>query len=581
MIFLYPWALVGLIPILSAAIWALARPMRQVVLVSSLRLWKETIESLGSAARKARRITIGWVCLLIGALCTIVAVSRPVYYSHRPARTIAIAIYPSAELASDKSILEKAIADFLDRLSPADRVKIILPTVLTFEEDNGKSFLTPQQVKRKLAHISLLPIPAEKITLPEVPYEDIQHIYRFVPACLSLPEGGNVSVIALPALPSPVSIDAFTVSVYRSAGGVKSAGEIFLAIRNHTAGTKTGKILITDADKKKVELSYKLAPHQRSVHVYPLTSMSKYYTVRLLPAGGFGTAAFAVQQSRRVISVASIGKVEPLLLRFIRINPALKLIDNPDDAEVLIVVEEDMPLEQPDKPALIIAAPSAPPGWQKGDELRNIVLRDAAVLSDSPVMKYVDFSSVAIRDVRGWRPSGISTGKPLLTYKKDALIVATMMHRSTGTGARSKRVYVAFDISVENTNFPMTDAFVIFLANVFEYLTPQAKGHPYYESATPLQAGIRRDWKPIVSIRSPNVSTLLPLPGIYQDPAGQLHAVSLTGLKSARPDTPPAEQVKSLQLPPPEPVGKTIELWKYLALSALLFWLIGWYTRMR
>ena len=579
MILLYPWALLGLIPIISAAIWALARPTRQVVMVSSLRLWKETIESLGSAARKARRITIGWVCLLIGALCAIVAVSRPVYYSHRPTRTVAIAIYPSAELAAadGENSLAKTVADFLRRLSPADRVRVILPTILAEDTNVSKAFLTPQQAIKKIYKIKPLPVPAEQLTLLETFQEDIQHIYRFAPACLPEVNGRKITTIALPAMPGKVTIDAFTATAYQSSSQGESAGELFIALRNHTAETITGKILIADADGRKWESSFNLAPHQRSTHFYRVPSMSKYYSARLMPDGGLGSAAFVVRQSKRIISVACIGRTDPLLLRFVKINPALKLTDDPSSADVLIAVGENPDAETP---SLVIAPPSAPPGWQRASKLHNIALRQAGVLSDSPIMKYIDLSNVAIRYAVGWRPSGISTGKALLTFKKDALIVATMMRRSTGTGERSKRVYVAFDISMENTNFPMTDAFVIFLANVFEYLAPQAKGHPCYESATPLQVGIRRDWKPIVSIRSPNVSTLLPLPGIYQDPAGQLYAVSLTGLKSAHPNTSPAEQVKSLQLPPPEPIGKTIELWKYFALSALLFWLIGWYARM-
>lgn len=580
MILLYPWALLGLIPIISAAIWALARPTRQVVIVSSLRLWKETIESLGSTARKARRITIGWVCLLIGALCAIVAVSRPLYYSHRPARTVAIAIYPSAEIAAvdGENILAKTVADFLHRLSPTDRVRVILPTILAEDTDKSKAFLTPQQAIKKIREIKPLPVPAEKLTLPEALREDIQHVYRFAPACLPEVNGRKITTIALPATPGEVTIDAFTATAYQSSSQGVSAGELFIALRNHTAETITGKILITDADGGKWESSFNLAPHQRSTHVYPVPSMSKYYSARLIPDGGLGSAAFVVRQSKRIVSVACIGRADPLLLRFVKINPALKLTDDPSSADVLIIIGEN---PDADTPSLVIAPPSAPPGWQRAGKLHNIALRQAGVLTDSPIMKYVDFSNVAIRYTVGWQPSGISTGKPLLTYKKDALIVATMMHRSTGTGARSKRVYVAFDISTENTNFAMTDAFVIFLANVFEYLAPQAKGEVSYESLTPLQAGPRRDWKPLVSVRSPNVSTLLLLPGIYQDPAGQLHAVSLTGLKSARPNISPAEQVKSLQLPPPRPIGKTIELWKYLAFSALLFWLIGWYARMR
>ena len=153
----------------------------------------------------------------------------------------------------------------------------------------------------------------------------------------------------------------------------------------------------------------------------------------------------------------------------------------------------------------------------------------------------------------------------------DALIVAR---------SGPARVYLGFDLSAENTSFALTESFVIFMANVLEYLVPGGRAEVAYESLTPLEAGPRRRWERLRGI--PGEATWpLPAPGVYRDADGVLQAVSLTGLRSADAPRDPRRAASELALPPARPVVQPVELWPALALAATGLWLGGWVWRVR
>ena len=130
---LSPWFLLALAPVAAAAIWSLLRPARQLVVVGSLSLWDKAAASLSSSARRrTRRVGASWACLLAGALLAVLACARPAWFTEAPARRLAIVAVPSAELAAGGGMdrLRGGVNALLERLSPADRVQLVLPDVL-------------------------------------------------------------------------------------------------------------------------------------------------------------------------------------------------------------------------------------------------------------------------------------------------------------------------------------------------------------------------------------------------------------------------------------------------------------------
>ncbi len=577
--FLNSWALLSLLPIAAAAFWALRRPMHKVIPVGSLRLWQRALDSLGPAAKKTRRLSASWWMLLAGAVAAGIALSQPVHYAESPARRIAVTIWPSAELAGlEHDTLGKITRAFLQRLSDADRVRLVLPTVLggstRLTTGETSDFISPDEAARRISEIHPLPVAAEDLTLP-TEGEDVQHTYRFAPATLKLEDGPDSTTIALPAKPGDVTIDAFAVeTVNLMTSSPEPSVQIFIAVRNHTNEPKRGEVGITGrADSSwAVSVKYDLPPGGRkSLIAQP--PADGYYVVGLAGFSGPGAWAYAVRRRRVVADVAIIGRPDPLVRRFVRKHPALRLVSDPAKADAVIAIGKPPPAGLP---AVVIDPPAPPTGWRKGKTRENFALRDAGISADHPILDSVDFSAVAVRRATGWIPVGIPMQRRLVGIGPDAIILV---------GANPSRVWIAFDTDTENTNFAMTKSFVIFLSNVFKHLAPQTRSRVSYEFVSPLSAGPRIGWKPVELIGHrptvPGKDGPLPWPGLYRDADGTLHAVSVTGLKSAAPGVDPLKRIAEITLPQPEPLTKSVELWPLLALAAGLLWMGGWVVRMR
>jgi hypothetical protein len=138
-------------------------------------------------------------------------------------------------------------------------------------------------------------------------------------------------------------------------------------------------------------------------------------------------------------------------------------------------------------------------------------------------------------------------------------------------------VYVSFSLDAENTNLPLSESFVLLLAGAMEYLAGQGDAGGGYGSLTPLEAGPGTDWRPVVA--GGTHPSGLPLPGLYADAEGTLHAVSLTGLRPGAPAADPVAAARDVPLPAPAAVQGPRELWPALALAALACWLAGWALR--
>ena len=221
--------------------------------------------------------------------------------------------------------------------------------------------------------------------------------------------------------------------------------------------------------------------------------------------------------------------------------------------------------------------------------MRAVVLADADASPDDAVMRHVDLAGVAVRRLAPWTADEPAGCKRLVSLAGEAVVLRT---RDAGPDAGDRRIYIAFDVNLDNTNFAMTDAFVIFLANAARYLAPGGTAETIFEYQTPLQAGANADWSlltrptgtgpPGTHTDDPRARRALCRPGVYADTDGQLHAVSLVGLRPGPPSLPsPPEAVAALSLPTPRRTLGPVEYWPALTVAAVGLWLLGWAVRAR
>jgi hypothetical protein len=593
MVLLCPWSLLGLLPVAAVAILALLRPGRHLAVVASLHLWRQAAESLDRASLRSRRVTAAWLLLLAGAAAAVMAMTRPVLHGSEPGRRVAIGVYPSAELASPPGPqeLQAAVSGLLERLAPADRVRLLLPE--TRQGTSAGEWLTARQAFEQLREARPLPVAAADLRLPEPP-ADAQHAYFFAPSGAALAAGPGPSVIGLSARLPAATIDSFGAA--ELPGG---AAQTFVALRNHSGAAWTGRLVVRAVNLASGETK-PLAEKEVSVPASSRTGVvlehasADALAAEIAEAAGspLGTRAFLVRRTASLVKVAMIGRDEPMIRRFVRADEGLELVGSAEGADVVIANAADPPA---DKPALLVNPEKNPPGWRRGGELADLSLEDADEAADDPVMQHVRFSGVSVRRVAPWVSGGELAQKKLLTYKDDALI----LRDEEAEAGRPRRVYVAFDLGRENTNLSFSDSFVVFMSNAVRFLSPGGRGQASYESVTPLQAG------PVASLRrvyGGEGEGPLPWPGIYRykqsdraaaggQPAtrgeasaarrAECVAVSLTGLRGEPAKTPAGQAVAAVPLPEPRWEDAPKELWPWLAAAAMLFWLAGWWCRLR
>jgi hypothetical protein len=572
MSFFAPWVLLGLLPVAAVAAWAIFRPGRELAVVASLSLWRQALEALPRAARRrSRRVTPSWVLLLAGAVAAVLAASRPAYHADAPARRVALAVYPSAELAGAGGAeeLRAAAGALLDRLDARDRVRLVLPAVLGGRSD----WLAPADVRLRLDRLEPLPVPAGEMSLP-LP-ADAQHVYRFAPASLAMPDGAALHTVQLPPRLPPVTLDALAAAPLPD-GRVR----LLAAIRSRRAGEWRGRLNVVTygaagGAPSVLDVPVSVAGGRRvswsgEVQGGAAVAVSLRSGGADLPAvGGQGFLVRRAAAARRVLLA---GPDEPLLRRFVGAVEGLTLVGGAEEADFVIANGADPP---PDKAALAINPPTSPPLWRRAEAQANVLLGGLSVAPD-PITDSVDFSGVAVRRVRPWVKAAPAAGA-LARGPQGAYLL-----RPPG---EPKRVYLAFDVAEANTNFARLPAFVILLANVVEYLAPGGESGFVCRSPTEAELGWSPDW-PRIAPAAPPPGGPLPWPGIYREPARDgrdavLHAVSLTGLRGGEPDGRVREAVAELPLPAPERVSAGVALWPVLAAAAVVLWLAGWAARAR
>jgi hypothetical protein len=583
MTLLWPWSLLALLAVGAAALWTLFRPGRQLAVVASLELWQRAFDTLDrSQRRRCRRSDAAWVLLLAGAAAAVLGLARPVYRDVAGAREVAVAIHCGAELTGRDGTerMRAAVAALLERLDERDRVQLVLPVQL-----GGQSaWLSAREALRRVGGLTALAVATRELAFAEAP-QSARHLYRFTTDPGDV-QGPDVTVIRLPSFLARIAIDAIGASP-----APDGRAELFVALRNHGQAPWEGRLAVRTAapdgrPSPGGDSAVVVAPGGRR-QILLRVPTGAAIEARLLDAAGkgvsgIGAAAFLVRRDRRAAKVAMVGRDHALLRRFVRVHPALELIGRAEDADVVIANGRDAP---PGKAALVIAPPTAPPGWRLGDETASSVRLDAADLAAADaVMRHVHLRAVAVRRLRPWVAQDPTRTVTLASYRGDALILRTVLPRGADPAIAPRRVYVAFDLSAENSNFAMTTAFPVFLAGVMDWLCPAAKAEASYGYVTPAQAGQQPGWEPVLppaAVEAPRPAAALPWPGVYRDAGGQLHAVSLVGLGGPIAAPGAADAAKRAELPPPGPVVAEAELWPLLAAAAVVLWLLGWALRFR
>jgi hypothetical protein len=226
MVLIWPLSLVGLIAAAAVAAWALIRPGRQEAIVGSLSVWRKALASLDrSARRSSRRVSAAWLLLLGGAVAGILGLARPVLETHGRARDLAVSLCISAELGPQGlADMTAAARGLLGRLGTRDRVRLVLPAEL----GGTAGPLSPAETDERIAQLPLLAAAADDIAMPTDP-QDVQHVYRFVPACRAAgadgpaPAGPQTTVITISDHLADGTIDAIGAAAMPAGTGEQAA----------------------------------------------------------------------------------------------------------------------------------------------------------------------------------------------------------------------------------------------------------------------------------------------------------------------------------------------------------------------
>ena len=520
MTFLNPMALVGVAAVAVVAALALVRPARKVVVVSSLRLWRRAVEAAEPGKRQRTVPPPSWWLLLAGAMAAAMAIGRPVWRSQPPRRHVAVVLAPCAEVANPpgRQSLRLTAERLLRRLDRVDRVSLVQPARL-----GGASDPVPRdEALRRVAAVKVLPVAAEMLSLPAAD-QTAQHVYRIVPATLARPAGPRTTDIALPTSTPPVTLDALAAEALPGRGG-----QLLVALLNHRPTATVASLAVAFDGAANPSRPVQLAAGERKAVVLDIPAGVKRVAVSIGQLVGQQAELIHVEHPRT--TVATIGRANPFVQRFLGTMPGVTETADVAEAEVVIAVGAHLPAGRPG----IVFAPPAPPapptGWQPAPQaVGPLALVAANVLADDPLLHDVHLAQIAVRRAHPMLPAAGAEGRRLVTIPAGTLILAT---------ESPNRLTIAIDPAARNTNWGLHESFPILLANALTWMSPNEPGSAW-----------QLTWE----------------------------SAGVIGLGSAdAPDPDP------MAVPLPEPVcpaASTEELWPLLAALAGAGWLTGWWRR--
>ena len=570
----WPWMLLTLPIVAAVAIWALLRPDRPRVLVGSLSLWREALASLDAAGRRrARRVSLAWLCVLAGSVLAAAALARPAHHATRPLRHVSLIVTPSAELAGDGGVkLRGAVIAFLGRLGPDDRVQIVLPAAL----GGAGEWLTVARAREQISDLKPLPARWDELTAPQSS-ADAQLRVAFVPAGAMTDQISADTIIEVPVSLPPVTIDRL------AAAGSDGQLQVFTSLRNHTPSPQTVSLdlaVFIGGQLTTGGLWDVTVPPRATLDIVRTAGPGEWVAVMVAQGDWPSDLVRAYLVHRPVVrrAVAMVGRDDPMVRRFIRFDPLLHLVADVERADLVIAIGTEAPGGKP----VMHLGPHA--GASGGEYRENVSLARASAAVDDDVMAGVDLADVAIRRLP-LRPSGVGrAGKRLVTVDGQDVIVRSKLTLLSGPSDRA--IDVAFDISPANTNWTLTESFAIFMTNAVRWLAPTGETDDHYGYLTSLEAGPRSN----EAYRIAPSELLIDWadgylsPGRFQVTEGEskrLMAVSLVGLRGGRPARPVAEQIAAVHLPAPAYADVGRELWPMAVIAAGLFWLAGWRLSVR
>lgn len=518
MIFLNGLALTSLAAVLVAAVIALFSPSRRLTVVSSLQLWSEVIERAEGRRKRQPRLTAVWVLLLAGAAAAGVALARPALVAECPRRTVALLLYPSAELANPPGPqrLRDAAEGVLARLSDDDRVQVVLPVGL----GGASGYLSVKQARQAVGRVEPMRLAAERLVLP-APGDEVQISYRIGVGAPAGPAWPGAVDVPVAATTPEVTLDAVAAVELPS-----GESQLFVAVRNHASAERDVTLTVTADGAPPVERTFRVAGGARRAEVVALPTGCRAAEVSVGPGVGQRAALRLVEHPK--LKLALIGRPDPMLRRFTAAFPQAVVTADAAEADVVLCVGS---LPGADAAGVVFDPPVPPAGWRlAGEPVGPINLADADRLADAPLLEGVDLSAVAVRRARPFIPTATATGERLLGVGADVLLLAT---------DRPRRLYVAFDSAADNTNFALDESFLALLVNALDWLAPPG-------------AGRGRQWA---------------------------LADGVVGL--AVPPAEPPSEPSAIALPPPRPEAVSRELWSPLAAAAAALWLLGWWVRVR
>lgn len=558
MTLLSPWWLLGVIPVAMAAAWALWRPGRDPLTVPSLTLWHAAMDALASRGHRARRrLSLSWLCLLAGAMVAVLALAQPVWTRQGPQRRIAIGVVPSYELATsdpvEKPWLEPCEA-LLARLGPNDRVQVLRPALLGGATD----WLSVSDARDELARLLLLPALADDLPLPP-PAPDAQRtvIFRYQ---------------ADPPQPAPTRDvigllgDAFPGGATALDARKTQAGDVRVFVGLPTA-TSSGTVT-AGLDRRDPVAAVDAEAGNSTTLIMPA---SPYYHVVVN-----GSAAYLAAVPRPSVTLALAGTASEALRRYVQSDDLLRLTANAAEADIVIACGVEPAGRQP---ALVLDPPSPPDRYASGELRRSVLLAEADVDTDHPIMDGVDVAGMALRVARPYRAvEGIAPSAAMLTEEVLMALDGQVLALAQRGGPRGRRVWLAFDVSATDTNLEQSEGFVVLLANAVRWLAGGIAPTGEYGFTRPIDAVGWQAWDRIDGEAGRPVGPL-PWPGVYRNAMGGIHAIGLTGPPLVQPAEDPLGAVAAVELPPPEPAAEAGVFWPWLAGAAAALWIIGWWLR--
>jgi hypothetical protein len=556
----HPWVLLGLAAVATAAVWALWRPGRQEATVATLEFWRAAQQHLAaSARRRSRRISLHWLLLLLGAVCGVLAAAGPRIETDAPSRRIALKLVIGAELGQGgMNSLRSAVNALLNRLDPADRVALLTPT----GNPPADQWLSPGRARSAVSAMVALPVAADDLTLPAPPTGARQTV-NFATARINAGPR-DPDTILLPTDLPPVTFDAIG-----AADLPDGKTQLFLALRNHTGQPRRVKVAlggIHAGGRPKWRTTREL--------LVPVGSR-RAFTMDVIPAAAIHAAvgesplarAYLARRERSSRPVAMLGPSRRSIRRFIEADPMLDPVADPNDAAAVICIRAEPPA---DKPAVVLDPRFAPRGWRKGEPIGPLTLAGVDVAADDPVMAEVDLAGVAVRRMTPWVATGDAKQVRLATLDRDAIALRT------ADTAAPRRVWIAIDPAVENTDLAVHYPLLVWLNNAMRFVLGEVTdGRSTYEArrATPSHPG----WQGVSGGTRPESGVLGP--GVYSAGHQDLRAVNLLGLRSGRPPREPVTVAREVPLPAPTQSAEPIALWWVLATLAGACWLAGWFSR--